>query len=182
MPRAAFITALLAGTGLFALASIPKPIDKVEASALNASAAQEGSYLPDPNRKHPERVLWGDEHVHTGWSMDAGVSGAVLSPEDAVRFARGETVKSNTGQMAKLERPHDWIAVTDHSDGMGAIPEMLGRNPEFMADPTIKKWREMMDQGPQQAMAATIELVHAQATRTMPKAFMDEKWVKSAWQ
>ena len=182
MPRAAFITALLTGTGIIVLASIPKPADKAEAVALSASAAQQGGYLPDPNRKYPERVLWGDEHVHSGWSVDAGVSGAVLSPEDAVRFARGDTVKSNTGQMAKLERPHDWIAVTDHSDGMGTIPEMISGNPEFLADPTIKKWHDMMGQGPQQAMAATIELVRAQATRTMPKAFMDEKWVKSAWQ
>ena len=179
MKHAAVFAAFGAGTGLAALMSIPGTTDRVEATT---STAQEGGYLADANRKYPERVLWGDEHVHTGWSVDAGVSGAVLSPEDAVRFARGETVKSNTGQMAKLERPHDWIAVTDHSDGMGTIQEMLAANPEFMADPTIKKWHDMMGQGPQQAMAATIELVRAQATRTMPKAFMDEKWVKSAWQ
>jgi hypothetical protein len=149
---------------------------------LAVSAVQEGGYLPDPTRKYPERVLWGDEHVHTGWSMDAGVAGATLTPEDAVRFARGEMVKSNTGQDAKLERPLDWIAVTDHSDGMGAIGEMKAGNPEFMADPRIKKWHDMMGQGPAQAMAATIELVRAQASRNMPKPFMDEKWVASAWQ
>lgn len=182
MNRTAILGTLCAGVGLTALAFVPESQNKGQAAISSAVAAQESGYLPDANRQYPTRVLWGDEHVHTGWSVDAGVSGAVLSPEDAVRFARGDTVKSNTGQMAKLERPHDWIAVTDHSDGMGTIQEMLAGNPEFLADPTIKKWHDMMGQGPQQAMAATIELVRAQATRTMPKAFMDEKWVKSAWQ
>ena len=38
----------------------------------------------------PTRVWWGDEHVHSGWSGDAGLAGTILSPEDAVRFVRGE--------------------------------------------------------------------------------------------
>ena len=126
--------------------------------------------------------MWGDEHVHTGWSVDAGLAGATLTPEDAVRFARGEMVKSNTGQDAKLQRPLDWIAVTDHSDAMGTVGELRGGNPEMMADPTVKRWHDMMGQGVAQATAATLELVRAQATRKMPKVFMDEKWVASAWQ
>ncbi len=93
-------------------------------------AQEEGGYLPDPNRKYPERVLWGDEHVHTGWSVDAGLAGATLTPEDAVRFARGEMVKSNTGQEATLQRPLDWIAVTDHSDAMGTVGELTGGTPK----------------------------------------------------
>jgi hypothetical protein len=181
MNRVITAAILLTGASLVVLAAYPKPSDKAEAATLTA-VTQEGGYLPDPNRQHPTRVLWGDQHVHTGWSMDAGVAGATLSPEDAVRFARGEETKSNSGQMAKLERPLDWIAVTDHSDGMGAITEMRAANPEFMADPRIKKWHDMMAQGPEQAMAATIELVRAQASRNMPKPFMDEKWVASAWQ
>ena len=180
MSHATIFATLLAGASLVTLAACSKPEN--ETAMLAVSAVQEGSYLPDPNRQYPTRVLWGDEHVHSGWSMDAGVAGATLTPEDAVRFARGERVKSNTGQMAKLERPLDWVAVTDHSDGMGTIQEMKAGNPEFMADPRIKKWREMMGQGQAQAMAAVIELVTAQATRNMPKPFMDEKWVASAWQ
>ena len=59
-------------------------------------------YSPYAGRNYPTRVFWGDEHVHTGWSADAGMSGATLTPEDAVRFARGEQVKSNSGQPVKL--------------------------------------------------------------------------------
>ena len=139
MKRATSPATLLASASLIVLAGCSSEASQPKApiAAMTAVAAQ-GSYLPDPNRKYPERVLWGDEHLHTGWSVDAGVSGATLAPEDAVRFVRGETVKSNTGQDAKLERPLDWVALTDHSDGMGAIPETEAGNPEFMADPTVK--------------------------------------------
>jgi hypothetical protein len=181
MKHSAIFSALLVSAGLVAIATVPAS-KKDRAEASTAAAAQKGLYLPDPNRPHPTRVLWGDQHLHTGWSVDAGVAGATLTPEDAVRFARGEHVKSNTGQDAKLERPLDWVAVTDHSDGMGTIPELRGGNPEFMADPTVKRWHDMMGQGPTQAMAATVELVRAQATRKMPAVLKDEKWVVSAWQ
>ena len=88
--------------------SLPCPLPAT--TAANAAAAvkpaADGLYLPDPDRKYPERVLWGDEHIHTGWSFDAGIAGATLTPEDAVRFVRGEQVTSSSGQQAKLAR-HD---------------------------------------------------------------------------
>ena len=181
MTRTATLATLLACTSLLGLAACSEPT--AQAAQLTGGVAEAaGGYLPDPNRKYPERVLWGDQHVHTGWSVDAGLAGATLTPEDAVRFARGEMVKSNSGQDAKLKRPLDWVAVTDHSDAMGTVGELKGGNPEMMTDPTLKRWNEMMGQGVAQATAATLELVRAQATRTMPKPLMDEKWVASAWQ
>ena len=177
------IVALAAGAALIALAGCSKPkADATSASATTSADTAAGAYLPDANRKYPERVLWGDEHVHTGWSMDAGVAGTTLTPEDAVRFVRGETVKNNRGEPTKLHRPLDWVAVTDHSDGMGTIGELKGGNPAFLANATTKRWYEMMSQGPEQARKATIELVTAQATLTMPAVMKDEKWVKAAWQ
>lgn len=94
-----------------------------------------------------DKVYWGDEHVHSGWSGDAGLAGNVLPPEQAVRFARGEEVKTTTGAMARLERPLDWMALTDHSDGMGTINMVREGNPEFMLDANAKRWGEMMDGG-----------------------------------
>jgi hypothetical protein len=174
---------LAAGAGLLAVTGCSKSTDKTSApQAPVAATPASGAYLPDANRKYPERVLWGDEHVHTGWSVDAGVAGTTLNPEDAVRFVRGDTVKSSTGVQTKLHRPLDWVAVTDHSDAMGTISELKAGNPAFLANPTTKRWYEMMSQGPEKATAATLELVRAQATRTMPPVLMDEKWVKAAWQ
>ena len=53
----------------------------------------------------PERVLWGDTHLHTANSVDAFGFGVRLGPEEALRFARGEEVTSTTGLKAKLPRP-----------------------------------------------------------------------------
>jgi hypothetical protein len=51
------------------------------------------SFSPYANRKFPTRPLWGDQHVHTGWSFDAGFA-CTLGVEEALRFARGEQVES----------------------------------------------------------------------------------------
>jgi len=129
----------------------------------------------------PERVYWGDEHVHTGWSADAGIAGATLSPEDAVRFVRGEEVTSNTGQKAKINRPLDWVAVTDHSDAMGTINEIRAGHPDFMADSVTKSWADGMKQGGKAAQKAVFDLVDAQANKRLPKVMTDPKWISSAW-
>ena len=165
-------------------------------SACSARSGGESSSAPAPTpaavpaaaaavasgTKFPEEVYWGDEHVHTGWSADAGLAGATLSPEDAVRFARGEKVKSSTGQEAQLHRAFDWIAVTDHSDGMGTINELEAGNPEFLADPTAKRWAQMMAKGGEESLKAKKEAVAAQATKSLPKVFMNPKWMVSAWE
>lgn len=138
-------------------------------------------YSPYAGRTYPTQVFWGDQHLHTGWSVDAGMTGATLTPEDAVRFARGEEVLSNTGQPVQLSRPLDWIAVTDHSNGAGVISELKAGNPELMADTTLKRWHDMMAAGPEQSAAATMELIKAQSNKALPPAIMDPKFAKSVW-
>jgi hypothetical protein len=59
---------------------------------------KEPGYSPYAGRRYPERPYFGDEHVHTAWSVDAGGSGATLGPEEATRFARGEELTSTSGQ------------------------------------------------------------------------------------
>ncbi|MGZ8460463.1 MAG: DUF3604 domain-containing protein, partial [Candidatus Deferrimicrobiaceae bacterium] len=76
-------------------------------------------YSPYAGRNFPTRPLFGDTHLHTGFSFDAGAFGARLTPRDAYKFARGEEIPSNTGQPVKLSRPLDFLVVADHSDGMG---------------------------------------------------------------
>ena len=128
-------------------------------------------------------MYWGDTHVHTGWSADAGLDGAVTSPEDAFRFARGDEVKSNTGQMARLKRPLDWMVITDHSDGMGTINEIRAGNLEMIAEPFLKRMYEAMS-GTDEAKsaAATLELIDLQSNGKLPKQVMDPKWMVTAWE
>ena len=84
-------------------------------------------YSPYAGRNFPTQVFWGDTHLHTGMSMDAGAFGARLVPEDAYRFARGEELTSSTGQRVKLGRPLDFLVVADHSDNMGFFPASVFR-------------------------------------------------------
>jgi hypothetical protein len=142
---------------------------------------KEPGYSPYAGRRYPERPYFGDEHVHTAWSADAGGSGTTLGPEEALRFARGEEVISTSGQPVKLGTPLDWVAITDHSDGMGVIAEIKAGNPEMMADATLKRWHEMFAAGPAEAMKATMELINAQANKKLPPLVMDPRFAKSVW-
>ena len=71
-------------------------------------------------------AYFGDLHVHTGFSMDARVGGLAATPDDAYRFARGESValpphdeQGNGTRVVHLERPLDFAAVTDHAEWIG---------------------------------------------------------------
>jgi Protein of unknown function (DUF3604) len=172
-----------------ALAQAPSASDKVVVTDLSDVTPadpkkfyKEPGYSPYAGKHYPERPLFGDEHVHTGWSVDAGLGGATLSPVEAVRFARGEQVTASSGQPVRLSRPLDWVAVTDHSDAMGTVAAIREGNPEMMKDATLKRWHDMMAQGPEEGSKATMELVHAQANKQLPGALTDPKWAKTYWE
>jgi hypothetical protein len=59
-------------------------------------------YSPYAGREFPTRPYFGDTHLHTSFSMDAGAFGARVGPRDAYRFARGEEVTSSSGQPVRL--------------------------------------------------------------------------------
>jgi hypothetical protein len=117
-------------------------------------------YSPYADRGFPTHVYFGDTHVHTGLSVDAGGSGTRLMPRDAYRFARGEQVTSNTGQPVKLARPYDFFMITDHSDAMGAITDILDGAPNIMADPEGRQFHEDFNAGGQTAAAAMFRLIN----------------------
>ena len=102
--------------------------------------------------------------------MDAGAFGARLAPRDAYRFARGEEVTSSTGQPVKLSRPLDFLVVADHSDNMGFFPDLFAGKPELLADPTGRKWYDMMQSG--KGAEAAIEIIVAFSHGTFPKDLM----------
>lgn len=70
------------------------------------------------------KVLFGDLHMHTGWSFDAFTFGTTATPEDAYNFAQGASLAHPVGGVYKLDRPLDFLAVTDHSEFMGVIMSM----------------------------------------------------------
>jgi hypothetical protein len=118
-------------------------------------------------------------------SMDAGAFGARLVPEDAYRFASGEELTSSTGLQVKLSRPLDFLVVADHSDNMGFFPRLYDGEPSMLADPTGKKWYDMVKEGGQQGVNAAVEIIIAFSQGTFPDALDSrpgEPAYQSAWE
>ena len=116
-------------------------------------------YSPYANRGFPDDVYFGETHVHTALSADAGGGGTTLLPRDAYRFARGEQVISNSGQPVKLARPFDFYMITDHTDGMGSITDVIKGTPNIMADAQGKQFHEAFNKGGAEAQAAAVKMV-----------------------
>jgi len=117
------------------------------------------AYSPYAQRSFPDRLLWGDTHLHTGLSMDAGLFGARLGLDDAYRFARGEEVIASSGQPAKLARPLDWLVIADHSDGMGFFNDMAQGKPGIISYPQGRRWYDGLQEGGEASTAAALDLI-----------------------
>jgi hypothetical protein len=142
-------------------------------------------FSPYAGRNFPTQVFWGDTHLHTGMSMDAGAFGARLGPEDAYRFALGEELTSSTGQRVKLGRPLDFLVVADHSDNMGFFPRLFAGDPEMLAEPTGRKWYDMVQAGGQEGVKAAVEIIIAFSQGTFPPALESRPGTRayaSAWE
>ncbi|MEE8607560.1 MAG: DUF3604 domain-containing protein [Nitrospiraceae bacterium] len=137
-------------------------------SSLSGSARTE-PYSPYAQRNFPNLPLWGDTHLHTAISFDAGAFGARLLPPDAYRFAKGEEVISSTGQPVKLSRPLDFLVVADHSDNMGFFPKLQAGAPYVMADEKGRRWHEMVKKGGQEGVKAAAEIIGAFSQGKFPE-------------
>ena len=113
------------------------------------------AYSPDVQRTFPDRVFWGDTHLHTGLSMDAGLFGARLGLEEAYRFARGEEVTSTGGLRAKLSRPLDFLVISDHAELYGLMPQLLKGDPGLLATEQGKRWYDELRSGDKDRIFAT---------------------------
>ena len=116
------------------------------ASVLLVSSVHAAEYYAPP-AKHPVQVYFGDPHLHTSLSMDAGAWGNRLGLEPAYRFTRGEEVTSSSGVKAKLQRPLDFVVIADHSDGYGFFPRLLAEDPYIMEQPEGRRWFEEITKG-----------------------------------
>ena len=140
-------------------------------------------YSPYADSKYPSRPLFGDTHLHTGFSMDAGVWGARLRPRDAYRFARGEQVVASSGQPAKLRRPLDFLVVADHSDNMGFATDLLAAKSSLLADPKGREWYDLVTQG--KGGEAALDMINLFSQGKFPKALLyapGTRPYRDAWQ
>ena len=124
---------------------------------------------------YPEKVLFGDVHLHTSNSSDAFAFGVRIGPEEALRFARGEEVTSSIGIKAKLDRPLDFLVITDHSDGLAVMKKIYEAPGILIRDPTIKRWHDMLHKGPDESMQVAKELIDGFSQHKLPAVMMDKQ-------
>jgi len=117
------------------------------------------AYSPYAQRNFPDRVFWGDTHLHTALSVDAGLFGARLGLDDAYRFARGEEVMASSGQPVRLGRPLDWLVIADHSDAMGFFSDLAAGDPDIISFEQGKRWYEGLQAGGNASVAAALDLI-----------------------
>jgi len=119
------IRRLLTGLFLAALAASP------------AGAESAGEPGREPGKANPlKNVYFGEQHLHTSASPDAFAVGTRGTWEDAYKWALGQEVKlSTTGETMKKSTPYDFVAITDHAEYFGVMPEMLNpKNPLSKSD------------------------------------------------
>ncbi|MEM9304040.1 MAG: DUF3604 domain-containing protein [Pseudomonadota bacterium] len=131
------------------------------------------AYSPYAQRSFPSRVFWGETHLHTKASLDAGLFGNVLGHDEAYRFARGEEVKSSTGLPLKLSRPLDWIVITDHTDLMGFAGDLQAGAPTVVNHPKGKEWYAGFTAGGQAAAEAAFDIITNFSQFTLPEELLE---------
>lgn len=143
---------------------------------------QRTAYSPYAGKDYAVRPFWGDTHLHTDISMDAGAFGNRLGLDTAYRFARGEEVESTTAGRVKLARPLDFLVVSDHSDNMGFFPDMLAGSPDILAVPKGKEWYDRLMAG--KGVGVALEIIDLFSAGKYPPELVytpDSKAYKDAW-
>jgi len=80
-------------------------------------------YSPYPQQNFPNQVYFGETHLHTSFSTDAGMI------------------------PGRLSRPFDFVVVTDHSENLGLAPAVAVSDPDLLAIPWGKKLHDLVKDG-----------------------------------
>jgi len=145
------------------------------AAYCEGSAEADGSYSPYVGEVYPDKVYWGDLHVHTSVSTDAYSYGNTqLSPNDAYSFARGRAVNLSNGGTGRLQRPLDFLAVADHAENLGFWVGLQSADRLLLRHPVIKEcveqyareWRTESDKERRESMVEAMSACWQSEGRT----------------
>ncbi len=119
-----------------------------------------------PDRNPLKNAYFGDLHAHTAYSLDAYSFATRNTPFDAYAFARGKTLQvagaspDGGGPTTTIERPLDFLAITDHSEWLAAA---YGCGTDLAGTP--------FDPASPYGASATCDEVRATDTATQAKVF-----------
>jgi len=93
-------------------------------AASDIASASDEQPVAEREAAIPENPLkdayFGEQHVHTSYSLDAYIGGNKLTPDDAYHFAKGGAVTAY-GRPHSIGRPLDFVAITDHAEYLGEM-------------------------------------------------------------
>jgi len=139
----------------------------------------QSDYSPYAGRDFPNQVYWGDTHLHTSVSVDAGTMNRI-GQEGAFRFARGEEVTTTHGLRVKLSRPLDFLVLTDHAEMYGLMPQLLSGDPDILATEKGRRWYDMLMSGNRDTIfEAAMEIVDSLSKPEPP--INNPAAVRKAW-
>ncbi len=103
--------------------SAPEPVEQ----AVTPATAAPSAINVNPLRN----AYYGDTHIHTILSFDAFLMGTRRTPDDAYAFAKGSTIEHASGFMMQLNKPLDFLAVSDHAFYLGMMREIADENSQY---------------------------------------------------
>lgn len=169
------LSILLISIVLFACKNDKTTDNQTEIEGTNPSTETTNTESKD----YPTEVFWGDTHLHTKLSMDAGLFGNRIGLDEAYKFAKGEEVTASIGIKAKLSRPLDFLVVADHSDGMGLFQAIDAGDEWVMKTTQGKRWNELIHSG--RGGEAALELIKAFSQTKLEMDPNDPILQKSVW-
>ena len=159
----AVMAVALGASGPKAVASSPKAPSEVRTSGYN-----------------PERnAYFGDLHVHTKLSFDAYIFNVRASPDDAYRFAKGETIGHASGFDIRLAGgPLDFVAVTDHAEFIGAMEQANTAGTAISKVPGVSR---LFSPDPREIGDAFARFISSMRDNSVPREFLDPAIHARAW-
>ena len=125
----------------------------LNASEPDKSFVEKKLLYSTPVREGLTNLYWGDLHLHSQLSADAYILQTRLTKDQAFEFARGQTVQADNGMPARLRRPLDFLAVTDHAEYLGIYAQLEVNDPRLKEWKMGMEWQEMMQQGDMMGLA-----------------------------
>lgn len=160
------------------VASFVATIGGVQAQDIPPASNKKIQYSPYPAKDFPNQVYFGETHLHTSYSTDAGMTGTSIGPDEAYRFARGEVVIQSHGLRAQLIRPLDFMVITDHAENLGLAPMITESNAELLKYEFGRRVHDLVKAGKGDE-AYNIWIVRMMA---LDDPLKDKKMIQSMWQ
>jgi hypothetical protein len=174
----AIASAVIAGGAIAAQrAQMTTPAAPVKSAPIARSVAAPAARLPGYNTDR--NAYFGDLHVHTHLSFDAYIFNVRGTPDDAYRFAKGETIGHAGGFNIRLQGgPLDFVAVTDHAEFLGAIRE--GADPKSPLS-KLPMMQGMVSTDPAKIRDSYNAFIGGRRAGTLPAELSDPAIASRAW-